>query len=248
LSRNIAFCGTVREEGNGNLGGIAEVHEAMGERLGAVIAVDGGASSVVNRSLAIRRYVLKVTCPGGHSWGQFGTPSAIHEMAKVITALDSIETPSEPKTTYNIGTIRGGTSVNAIAQECEVEVDLRSLERELVEELERKLLQIVEDARAENVKVEAQLIGRRPAATLPPEDPLASAAVDASRYLGSEVNLAASSTDAAYTLARGVPSISFGIYHGGGGHTLEEFIELESLAAGLKWLALTVLILAGVDK
>lgn len=246
--RNIAFCGTVCEEGNGNLAGISEVIGALAGRLHAVIAVDGGASSVVNASLAIRRYLLYVKCRGGHSWGQFGSPSAIHEMARIIKALDSQELPSEVKTTYNVGTIRGGTSVNAIAQECEAEIDLRSLEEHCLEELEGNFLRIVQNARTEGVQVSAELIGDRPAAMLPTGHSLVTAAMGAASHLGFDAKLASSSTDAALALARGIPAISFGIYRGGGGHTLEEFIELDSLTAGLKWLALTVLSIAGVKR
>ncbi len=245
--RNIAFCGTVCEEGNGNLAGISEVLDSLGESLSAMIAVDGGASTVANRSLAIRRYVLRVRCPGGHSWGQFGTPSAVHEMARIITALAALEVPSEPRTSYNVGTIRGGTSVNAIAQSCEAEIDLRSLERESLEALEQSFLRIVQAARKEDVDVVAELIGDRPAAVIAPEHPLVSTALGAAQQLGLEVKLAASSTDAALPLSRAIPSISFGIYHGGRCHTLEEFVKLSSLTTGMKWLALTVLAIAGVE-
>jgi acetylornithine deacetylase/succinyl-diaminopimelate desuccinylase-like protein len=248
LAGNVAFCGTVCEEGNGNLAGIAEVLEALGDKLHAVIAVDGGASSVVNRSLAIRRYLLKTGCPGGHSWGKFGTPSAIHEMAKIVAALDAVEVPAEPKTTFNVGTIRGGKSVNAIAQECEAEIDLRSLDRGKLEKLERDFLDIVESSRRQDVEVDARLIGDRPAAVIPPDSPLVSTALNAAKRMGMEVKLSASSTDAALPMSRGIPAISFGIYHGGGGHTLQEFVELDTLTAGMKWLALTVLAFTGVKE
>jgi acetylornithine deacetylase/succinyl-diaminopimelate desuccinylase-like protein len=169
-------------------------------------------------------------------------------MARIITALDAVEVPSEPKTTFNVGTIRGGKAVNAIAQECEAEIDLRSLEREHLEKLERDFLDIVEAGRSEHVEIEAQLIGDRPAAALPPEHPLVQTALGAARHLGLEVKFTASSTDAALPLSRGIPAISFGIYRGGKSHTLDEFVELEFLTAGLKRLALTVLAITGIEE
>jgi len=246
--RNIAFCGTVREEGNGNLEGIGEVMNSLGDRLGSVIAVDGGSSAVVNRSLAVRRYLLSVECSGGHSWGKFGNPSAIHVAASIITALDSIEVPEEPKTTYNVGTIRGGSSVNAIARKCTAEIDLRSIELACLTRLEGEFLKIIDDACAEDVDVKVKLIGDRPAASLEERHPLLQAVVDSADYLGFDVKLSASSTDAALPLSRGIPAVSFGIYRGGKGHTTDEFVEISSLIIGMKRLALAVLIQAGVKE
>ena len=183
-ARGVVFCGTVREEGNGNLDGIAEVLESLGDRIWGVIAVDGRTGSVVNRSLAIHRYLLKVSGPGGHSWGHFGTPSAVHEMARIVADIDNIENPPGPKTTYNVGTIHGGTSVNAIAQECEAEIDLRSLEIEHLEALERKFLDIVNRKPKPGIKVEAKLIGERPCAALPADSPFLLTATGAAQHLG----------------------------------------------------------------
>jgi tripeptide aminopeptidase len=228
--RNIAFCGTVREEGIGNLGGIAEVTEALGKAIGTVIAVDGHMTSVMHRSQAIRRYEVKTTGPGGHSWEHFRTPSAIHELARIITALAAIDVPDDPKTTFNVGTVRGGRSVNAIAQEAAAEVDLRSLETDKVEWLESELLRLVRELPSGAV-------------TADPESDLVRIAVEAAAYLGNEVRLTAASTDAALSLDRGIPSVAFGTYNGKGTHTLEEQVDLDSLVPGLKWLALTVLIL-----
>jgi acetylornithine deacetylase/succinyl-diaminopimelate desuccinylase-like protein len=241
--RNIAFCGTVREEGIGNLGGIAEVVDTFSGIIGTVIAVDGRMTSLMNRSLAIRRYAVTVRGPGGHSWAHFGNPSAIHELARIVTALVSLEPPAEPKTTFNVGTIHGGRSVNAIAQEAVAEVDLRSLETEHVEKLKSRLLAILKEVPSKGVTAEARLIGTRPAATQPLDSPLVQTALDVARFLGIEVELAALSTDAALSLDRGIPSISVGTYQGRGVHTLEEQIDLSSLVPGLKWLALIVLIL-----
>lgn len=243
--RSIAFCGTVREEGVGNLGGIAEVLEAIDENLEMVIAVDGRMPFLSHRSLAIRRYALKAAGPGGHAWTHYGTPSAVHEVARVVAQLASTRVPEEPKTTFNVGTIRGGTSVNAIAEECVAQVELRSLEAEHLERLERKFLEFAERIPAAGIKIETKLIGTRPAAHLPPESELVETAVSAGRHVGIDPEPIALSTDAALPLSKGIPSVAFGTCRGKGGHTLDEQIELDSLTTGLKWLALTVLALAG---
>jgi tripeptide aminopeptidase len=244
LRRNVAFCGTACEEGSGNLAGIAEVLDHMGDRLTTVIAVDGRTPSLMHRSQAIRRYHLEASGPGGHSWDGFGTPSAVHEMARVVAALASLEVPAEPRTTFNVGTISGGKAVNAVAQHCVAEVDLRSLEASALKDLERRFLEIVASVPAEGIVVKATQAGERPSAEQPPGSPLVKAAIDAAAHLGFEAELTASSTDAALSLARGIPSISLGTYRGSGVHTLEEKVDLTSLTTGLKWLTLTVMVLA----
>lgn len=245
LPRNVALCGTVCEEGPGNLAGIEEVLDYLGDRVGTVIAVDGRTPYLMHRSQAVRRYRVKTSGPGGHSWDGFGTPSAVHEMARIIAALSGVEVPAEPKTIFNVGTIRGGRSVNAIAQSCVVDVDLRSLETTHLEDLERSFLRIVEETPADGIRTEVELTGERPAAEEPPGSLLVKTAADAARYLGFEAEHVALSTDAALSLSRGISSISLGTYRGRGTHTLEEQVDLASLTTGLKWLALTVLVIAG---
>lgn len=245
--RNVAFCGNVCEEGRGSLKGIREVMDALGDKVGEVIAVDGQLSSVVNRSLAIRRHAIRIRGPGGHSWGHFGTPSAVHEMGRIVAAVCDLPVPSEPKTTFNVGVVRGGTSVNAIAQECEAEVDLRSLEQEGLEALEKAFLKIVRDLPSKKMRVETEVIDERPGAALPADHPLEAISVSTANHLGIHVKLEGSSMDCAVPLSQGIPSIGFGVYRGTGAHTLEERIELDSLPVGMKRLGLAVLMLAGVE-
>lgn len=245
---NVAFCGTVREEGLGNLGGMAEVLDELGDRTAMAIAVDGMSPRITNRSQAIRRHAVTVRGPGGHSWNHFGTPSAIHETARIISALASIEVPTEPRTTFNVGRIKGGKSINAIAQECSIEVDLRSLEERTVKDLEREFLRIVAELPPEGIRTETELIGMRPGAVIDPEHDLVKTAEAAARHVGLEPVLNAASTDAALPLSKGIPAISFGTYTGGGTHTLEEYVEVDSLTTGLKWLAITVLAITGLKK
>jgi acetylornithine deacetylase/succinyl-diaminopimelate desuccinylase-like protein len=220
------------------------VLDHLGDRLAAVIAVDGRTPYLMHRSQAIRRYRVEMSGPGGHSWDGFGAPSAIHEMARVVAALTAVEVPAEPKTTFNVGTMRGGKTVNAIAQECVIDVDLRSLDSRRLERLEQEFLDIVTRVPAEGVHVTTTMAGERPAAEEPPDSHLVKTAIDAAEHLGLQPELTASSTDAAISLSRGIPSISLGTYRGGGVHTIEEQVDLDSLTMGLKWLALTVMALA----
>jgi acetylornithine deacetylase/succinyl-diaminopimelate desuccinylase-like protein len=246
LKRNLALCGNVCEEGIGNLAGIAEVMEFMGEKLGTVIAVDGRMAHILNRGLAVRRYAVTAHGPGGHSWMDFGAPSAVHELSRVVAEVSRIEVPAEPKTTFNIGTIHGGKTINAIAQDCTAEVDLRSLERDQLESLEREFLRIVREVPVAGVTTEAKIIGERPAASEPPDGPLVKTAWEAATRLGLKPELGAASTDATLPASRGIPGIAMGTYDGDGVHTVEEYVELESLTTGLKWLTLTVLTLTGI--
>jgi acetylornithine deacetylase/succinyl-diaminopimelate desuccinylase-like protein len=247
LGRNVAFCGNVCEEGKGGLAGIREVVAELGNKLGEVIAVDGVTATIVNRSVAIRRHLIRIEGPGGHGWETFGSPSAIHEMGRIVAAVRSLEVPTEPKTTFNVGVIRGGTSVNAIAQQCEAEVELRSLEQQELEQLEHRFLEIVHDASSLDLEIGTEIIDERPGAALAPDHRLVVAAASSAVYLGLETQLTGASTDTAIPLSCGIPAVGFGIYRGKGEHTLEEYVALDSLTTGLKRLALAVLMLCGVE-
>ena len=177
----------------------------------------------------------------------FGRPSAVHEIARVVAEVSALEGPADPKTTFNVGTLHGGKTPNAIAQDCTAEVDLRSLELKHLESLERAFLRIVRDVPAVGIEVKANLVGERPACVQPPESDPVRTASEAATYLGLQPELGAASTDAALPASRGIPAMAMGTYRGAGVHTLEEYIELESLVTGLKWLTLTLLGLAGLE-
>ena len=246
-ARNIAFCGNVCEEGTGNLAGMAEILEHMGGNLGTVIAVDGRMPHILHRSLAIRRYRVTARGPGGHAWMDFGTPSAVHELARVVAAISHLKVPAEPKTTFNVGTLQGGRAINTIAQECTADVELRSLEASQLGSLEHEFLKIVQEIPAPEIRLRTEVTGERPAGVQPPESDLVQTAVDAGLQLGLEPELGEASTDAALPVSRGIPAMAMGTYWGKGVHTLEEYVEIDSLATGLRWLALTVLVLAGLE-
>jgi acetylornithine deacetylase/succinyl-diaminopimelate desuccinylase-like protein len=243
LDRNVAFCGNVCEEGNGNMAGMEEVVDFLGDRLAVAIAVDGRMPNILNRSLAIRRYAISARGPGGHAWTDFGTPSAVHEVSRMVAEIVRIEVPQEPKTTFNVGTIKGGNGINAVAQDCTAQVELRSLETEHMEALEREFLRIVDEIPAAGIRVEAKVTGERPAGIQSPESDLVQTVMSTARYLGLEPELGAASSDAALPASRGIPALAMGTYKGDGVHTLEEYVDTDSLTTGLKWLALTVLLI-----
>ncbi len=247
-ARNIAIAGTVGEEGKGSLKGIREVLDELGERVSAVIAVDGTLDTVVNRSLAIRRYEVTADGPGGHAWTDFGKQSAIHAMANIVSAIAALEVPSKPRTTFNVGTIRGGRSVNAIAEQCVIEIELRSIEQQVLDSIEQDFLTILRRATGEGIRIAEKVIDDRPGASLPPNSPLAQIAVESAAHLGIETTLRASSTDATIPLSRGIEAVCIGAYQGQGAHSEQEQLELDSLVVGLKRLALALLMTTGIEE
>lgn len=233
------------EEGLGDLRGIRAAiehvrsHAAGG--IGAAIVLEGLLlGSVYHRSIGVRRYRLEVEAPGGHSWGNFGSPSAVHELVRLLGDVVELEVPRSPRTTYNVGRIEGGTSVNTIAARAWAEIDLRSETTEEVERLERRLLELAAGPRAADVDVRAVRIGSRPAGSIDVRHPLVNAATEALAAVGIAAELKSGSTDANALLAAGVPAVCVGVTTGGSAHRLDEYINLDPIEQGLQQLALFV--------
>ena len=250
---DIWLVATVGEEGLGNLRGIRMACDRLGDRVAAVVAVEGqGLGRVYTGVIGSRRYKMTVRAPGGHSWGDFGARSAIHELFKLGAAIASLEVPSTPKVSYNIGVIGGGTSVNTIAEEAHCLLDMRSGDPSALADIERRVMALVEEARQRpDVVVETQLIGDRPAGSIPQDHPLIQAGVGALTALGASeagfpIIFTEGSTDANIPLSRGIPATCIAITTGGGTHTLGEFLDPEPVALGLKQLALLTLSVTGV--
>lgn len=231
---DLLLAGNVGEEGLGNLRGMRALVDRYGVELGGVIAVEGhNLGRVTHVAVGSARYRIVVRGPGGHSWGNFGVPNAIHVLARIICDLDGVPVPRSPKTTYNVGTIDGGISVNTIAPMARAVVDLRSVDRRELERLRRALEEICTRYHRGAVEVELELLGERPAGSTPPDAPIVRAAVQTLRELGIDPILDASSTDANAAIAAGIPAICIGLTRGRGSHTLEETIETAPLEAGL---------------
>lgn len=233
------------EEGLGDLRGmlaaIEHVRAAAPGGIGAAIVLEGLLlGSVYHRSIGVRRYRLEVEAPGGHSWGSFGAPSAVHELVRLLGDVVDLAVPRSPRTTFNVGRVEGGTSVNTIAAAAWAEIDLRSETTEEVERLERRLLEIARSPRPAEVVVRAVRIGSRPAGALDEHHPLVIAATEALAAVGIAAELKSGSTDANALLAAGVPAVCVGVTTGGSAHRLDEYINLDPIEQGLQQLALLV--------
>lgn len=238
LPGDVWLVADVGEEGLGDLRGMRSVVGRFQDKVSAYIIVEGLAlGQVYHRGLGIRRYRISAHTPGGHSWTDYGSPSAIHELAELINQITDISLPSNPRTSLNIGVISGGVSVNTIAGSAQLELDLRSESQKTLDELVNQVLDLVKTANRQNVKMIAELIGSRPFGELPGDHPLVQAAVDSIKRRGIIPQFHASSTDANIPLSKGLPAVGVGITNGGGAHTSGEYILTAPVAQGLEILA-----------
>ncbi|MDD4363531.1 MAG: M20/M25/M40 family metallo-hydrolase [Atribacterota bacterium] len=234
--KNIIFVFNVGEEGLGNLKGIKLIIENFQQQIEEVIAVDGEYSFVYNAGVGSKRYLVKIKTPGGHSYSDFGNESAIRVAAKIIAGIYNIIVPEKVKTTYNVGIINGGTSINTIAQECEFNVDLRSEESDSLLEIENNFLNILNNYQNDNTVINFELIGERPCGFISIKDDLVQRIIETRKELGLEIKFESGSTDANLPLSKSIPAISFGVYLGKGAHTTKEYIDINSLEVGIKHL------------
>ncbi|MBQ7801370.1 MAG: M20/M25/M40 family metallo-hydrolase [Oscillospiraceae bacterium] len=226
------------EEGLGNLKGSRKLMEDFGSRIREFITFDGRNGYGVHKAVGSRRYRVEIDTEGGHSYSAFGNRNAIAYLASMIDTLYSMKVPEKGKTTYNVGTISGGTSVNTIAQHAEMLYEFRSDERESLDIMERHFRAAVEFYRAKGIAVTVTQVGDRPCSGDVDEEKLRALmarASDASvRHYGREIAFGPGSTDCNIPLSMGIPAICVGCYDGGGAHTREEYVEIEGLLPGLK--------------
>jgi tripeptide aminopeptidase len=242
---DVLLTGNVGEEGLGNLRGIREV---LGSRsdIGAVVALEGhNLGRVTHVAVGSRRFRITVKGPGGHSWGDFGRPNAIHGLSRLIAELDAIPLPRSPKTTLNVGMINGGVSVNTIAPEASCLLDLRSIDESALRRLSDRVTRLVERSnRGDAVVYAAESIGERPAGVVSADSPIVQLAAGTLTALDLEPSFDASSTDANVPIAAGIPAVCIGLTTGGNVHRTDEFIDLEPVSKGVTQLALLTLALA----
>jgi len=230
--------GTVGEEGLGNLRGMRAVVDRFRNQPVAYLVLEGmGLGEIFHRALGVRRYRITIQTPGGHSWTDYGRPSAIHEIAAFITHLRAFQLPSDPRTTMNAGVISGGTSVNTIASQAWFELDLRSEKVEILDQLAVQVENLAKSSQREGVEVRQEEIGSRPAGGLALAHPLVQRAIHVLKNLGVEPSPGIGSTDASLPLSRGLPAVCIGLTRGGGAHTLQEHILTRYLKVGLAQLA-----------
>lgn len=239
LRRDILFAATVGEEGLGDLRGIRHLMDRFGARVGWVIAADGGLGGLVHQGVGSRRLRLTCLAQGGHSWGAFGAPSAIHALGRIISDISRLSVPRRPRTTFNVGVVSGGTSINTIAPSAEALIDLRSVDAHELKRLEERVRRIVEQvSAASGTHYRLEVIGDRPTGSVPENHPLVQAVRRVHRRLGIETHSVPSSTDANIPLHRGIPAVTVGVTSGGNGHLVEEYIHTTPLVQGLHQLAL----------
>ena len=236
---DVLLTGNVGEEGLGNLRGIREVLSSRPD-VGAVIALEGhNLGRVTHVAVVSPTFRITAEGPGGHSWGDFGRPNAIHRLAKLITELDAIPLPRAPKTTLNVGTIDGGVSVNTIAPIASCLLDLRSIDESALRRLADRVLRLVARGnRGDEVTITAEPIGERPAGLIALESPIVQVAASTLSALGIEPSFDASSTDANVPIAAGIPAVCIGLTTGGNVHRPNEYIDIEPVATAVNQLAL----------
>jgi tripeptide aminopeptidase len=278
LGGNVVFIGNVGEEGEGNLRGMRHIFASprWGDAIRSLLVIDGaGTDTYVTQALGSRRFEVTFRSPGGHSWSDFGVPNPIVLLARALARFSQVAVPESPRTTFNIGVVHGGTSVNSIPEMAAARVDLRSASMEELQKLEERLRECVHEAWSEvplawrsgesrgpqqglalpvtsaeaKVRFAIESIGDRPAAALPADARILEVlrAVDAHLRIKSIARLA--STDANVPLAMGKEATTIGTGgDGGSAHTLREWFDCANRDLGLKRILLTLLALTGVNE
>jgi tripeptide aminopeptidase len=238
LPGDIWLAANVCEEGLGDLRGMRAVVDRFGEKVQAYVILEGMAlGQVFHRGLGVRRYRINANTRGGHSWVDYGQPSAIHELAGLVVKLNALQLPKAPRTSLNVGKFVGGTSVNTIAAQATLELDLRSEGQNELAKLIAQVEGLVGESNQDiEIRVSAEVIGQRPAGEIPSDHPLVRLAVRALLEQGIAAQLNVGSTDANLPLSRGYPAVTIGLTYGAGAHTVGEFIETRSISQGLAQL------------
>ena len=240
---SLTFVGTIGEEGLGNLlGARTLLMTTLKGRIDRFVAVDGTDYSITNIGVGSRRYRVSFHGSGGHSYNNFGRPNPAHALGRAAALISDLQVPSRPKTTFNIGRMGGGTSVNAIPQQAWMEIDLRSSDAAALETLDRRIHDIVERAAAlENarwkqdgaVTAKTERVGDRPPGRTDERSPIVQAARAASKVLGVRASLIESSTDANVAMELGIPAIAIGGGGSGtGSHSIAETFDSNGSALG----------------
>lgn len=253
----IVFVADVGEEGLGNLRGTRHLlTEEMPGRITEFLGIDAQGFDVVEREIGSNRYRVTFSGPGGHSFIDFGRPSAIHAIGRAIDKISLLRPPASPKTTFNVGKIEGGTTVNSIAQTASMEVDLRSVSGAELAKIDAAFKQAVADALSEEnagrsggikLSVDIRLIGERPVGRQAPDAPIIRSVLASDRTLGIESNLTASSTDSGYANKFGIPAVTIG--SGGrwlGSHSVTESFDMTDSERGSRRVLAAVLSIAGM--
>jgi tripeptide aminopeptidase len=259
--RTILFAADVGEEGEGNLRGMRALVDTYRANLKAVIVLDGsGTDHVTTKALASRRLEVTITGPGGHSWSDFGMVNPINALVRGAVRFINTKVPAAPRTTFNLGQMEGGTSVNSIPHEARLKVDIRSESEEELSRLEAALrecmsagvrdeMESARDRTKGKLEFKVELLGSRPGGELAASSPLLAALRAADEFVGNHSRLERSSTDANIPLSMGIDAIAIGAGgNGGGAHSLQEWYEPTGREMGLKRALLTLLEVSGIAQ
>jgi acetylornithine deacetylase/succinyl-diaminopimelate desuccinylase-like protein len=234
LPGDLICVATSGEEGLGDLKGMKAVMERFHKETDYVIAIDGGLGGLTNGGITSRRFKVTLTAAGGHSYGAFGASSAIHSMGRMIAGIADLKVPTNPKTTFNVGVVSGGNSVNSIAATAEMLIDMRSEQRDTLMKLEGELMAILEDVKnRDGIEYKAELLGDRPGGATPPDHPLVTTIQALQESLGVKSDLRSSSTDANVPIGYGIPAVCMGCATGGNAHRLDEWLDTENIDIGM---------------
>jgi acetylornithine deacetylase/succinyl-diaminopimelate desuccinylase-like protein len=235
MAGSVTFVGNVGEEGLGDLRGVKFLFdEGLKGRIDRFVSIDGTGLGITHVAVGSLRYRVTYKGPGGHSYGAFGLANPVHALGRAIEAISKFEVPADPKTTFNVGRIGGGTSVNSIAFEAWMEVDMRSADAPALQALDARFNRAVdaalrdEDARWKSrvLSVDKALVGNRPAGRTPGDAAIVRAAVSVTRALGLPISLDEGSTDANYPISLGIPAITIdGGGRGRDAHALSESFD-----------------------
>lgn len=227
------------EEGLGNLKGVRTLMEKFGSQVTEYVSFDGPKTSVTNRAVGSKRYKVEIDTEGGHSYSKFGNRNAIAYLASLIDTLYTMKVPQRGRTTYNVGIVSGGTSVNAIAQHAEMLYEFRSDDREDLAEMETHFNAALDFYRTKGIRVTCTQVGDRPCSgDVDPEKQTAlqaRAAEGLQKHFGFTPTYSSSSTDCNIPMSMGIPAVCVPCGQGAGAHTREEYIEINSQLPGLKY-------------
>jgi tripeptide aminopeptidase len=198
--------------------------------------IDGALGYITHGAVGSKRWRITVRGPGGHSYGSFGTPSAIHGLGRIIAALADLQVPQTPKTTFNVGVIEGGTSVNTIAASASAQLDMRSADVGVLKQLAEQAREIIEQSAGAGLTTEIEVLGERPAGERSLSDPLIQLASETLRWLGIKPYYRSSSTDANIPISLNIPAVCVGVTEGKYAHTLQECLSISPIGYGVAQL------------
>jgi acetylornithine deacetylase/succinyl-diaminopimelate desuccinylase-like protein len=256
---SLLFVGTVGEEGEGNLRGVRYLmtRGRWAAKVSTFISFDGaGIDRITNQALASRRYRVTFSGSGGHSWADFGVANPVHALGRAVAKLASYPLPEQPRTTFNVGRIQGGASINAIPENATMDVDLRSASEQELLRLDSFFRRCARDAvDAENagrtkgsasLQLNVSLIGDRPGGETAPTSPLIDFSMAATRAVGTTPQLDLASTDSNLPMSLGIPAVTLGAGGtAGNSHTLDEWFDPRDRHLALQRALLVLLAIAG---